>query len=284
MRTPALALTLWLLSAPLSAIADDEPTPGEMAEARVHFEQAREFEEEGEYENAADEYLSAYALYPDPEFFFNAGRVLRHAGDLDRALRYYERYLELDPDGRGAGAAEEQVEALRKELAAAQDDEPRPEDDEPPEAKDPDAAPAAGDVTDPGPLDPADPDAELYEADAGQPSRGMRIAGIATGTAGVVALGASAYFGNRARTLDNNISAFVADDPDAWTDDMISKYEQGRRANTSMLVLGGVGIVAVGAGATLYLLSDSGGSNSGGVAVTPSMRRDGAGLSLEGSF
>lgn len=282
MRARVLAIAIALAISPLSLAAEaegegedeEEPTPGEMAEARVHFERALEHEEDGDYEASADEYLTAYSLYPDPEFFFNAARVLREGGDFERSLRYYERYLELDPDGRGADAANEQVEALRERIDA-EDEEP---EEDAPEEEAETAAPAA-----PGPLDPGDPDAEVGTSADGT-AGGMRTAGVITGAAGLVALGTSAYFGNRARTLGNDISAFLDDNPGQWDDDILAKYDRGERADRAMLIFGGVGLAAVGAGAALYLMADGGGDDAGGVAIAPSLTPGGAGIAVGGSF
>lgn len=281
----ALALSLVVLVAPATASADREPTPEELAEARIHFERARGFEDAGQYERAADEYLSAYALYPDPEFFFNVGRVYRLADEPRRSLRFYRRYLELDPDGRGAEAARAEIESLREEIDEGAAESPGDEPDSEPDAPDRETQHDPSAPT-PGPLDPSDPDAQVRTADT--PSDGpntMRIAGIATGSAGVVALGVSLYFGNRARNLSDDLSDFGSDGEDAWTQDMIDKYDDGKRANTTMLVLGGVGIAAVTAGTVLYVLSgDSGDSESRGVAISPTWNPGGAGISLGGSF
>lgn len=275
MRARALAISIALFAMPAAAGAEEEePTPEEMAEARVHFEKAREHEDDGAYGAAADEYLNAYALYPDPEFFFNVGRVLRKAGNLGRALDYYERYLDLDPDGRGADAAEEQVEAIRAELDEEADPEVGDPAEDAREAEDTRDAP-----DDPGRLAPE----EAAPPEPGR-SRGMQIAGLATGAAGVVALGTSAYFGNRARSLSDEVSAFAADDPVQWSDDIIETYDDGRRADRRMLVLGGVGIAAVGAGTAIFLMAGTGSPDAGEVALSPSLEPGGAGVSVTGSF
>jgi tetratricopeptide (TPR) repeat protein len=275
-----LAFTLWLIPAAASA----NPTPEELAEARIHFERARGFEEAGEYRRAADEYLSAYAFYPDPEFFFNVGRVYRLAGDPQRALRFYERYLELDPNGRGAGAARAQVEALREEIG----DDAKPQDRDAVRDGEDDARPARDDANlqTPGPLDPSDPRASVHHTEPrGGGSQSVKIAGIATGATGLMSLTASVYFGNRARSLSNEISAWAATNPQAWNESMIIKYGQGQQANTAMLILGGLGVAAVTTGAILYVVGgDVGGSESRGVAIAPSLLPGGAGLSLGGAF
>lgn len=284
MSSRAVALLIFAaLVVPTAASADSSPSPEELAEARIHFERARGFEEAEQYARAADEYLSAYALYPDPEFFFNAGRVYRLAGDRQRALRFYERYLELDPDGRGADAARAQVEALRSEVGDDEADERKPDSEPRGERGDDADEPPAIDT--PGPLDPSDPDATLYDDAPSEGSRPVRVAGMATGAAGLVALGASAYFGNRARSLSNEIDEFVAGEPNSWTGEWIDKYDQGHRANTTMLVLGGVGVAAVTAGAILYVVGgDSGGAESRGVAIAPAWMPGGAAITIGGAF
>jgi tetratricopeptide (TPR) repeat protein len=95
-----------------------QATPQQIASARAHFETAEAAKQSGDYKTAVAEYLAAHALYPDPEFFFDVGEVYRLAGGDADALTYYQKYLKLDPNGRGAAAAHAAVDQLRRSIAA----------------------------------------------------------------------------------------------------------------------------------------------------------------------
>jgi tetratricopeptide (TPR) repeat protein len=103
-----------------AATPKKQPTQQELASARTHFNAAEAAKARGDYKTAATEYLAAHELFPDPEFFFDVGEVYRLAGDEPDALTYYQKYLDLEPNGRGAAAARTAVDELRRSIAAQQ--------------------------------------------------------------------------------------------------------------------------------------------------------------------
>jgi tetratricopeptide (TPR) repeat protein len=107
-----------------------QPTQHELAMARAHFQAAEAAKADHDYKTAATEYLLAHDLFPDPEFFFNVGEVYRLAGDEPNALTYYQKYLDLEPNGRGAATARTAVDELRRSIAAQQVAAKRAADDE----------------------------------------------------------------------------------------------------------------------------------------------------------
>lgn len=113
-----------------AAAPGKQPTQQELAGARAHFKAAEAAKARGDYKTAATEYLAAHDLFPDPEFFFDAGEVYRLAGDEPDALTYYQKYLDLEPSGRGAAAARVAVDELRRSIAARQGAARRAADDE----------------------------------------------------------------------------------------------------------------------------------------------------------
>jgi hypothetical protein len=78
------------------------------------------------------------------------------------------------------------------------------------------------------------------------PGRGLRIAGIATGGAGVVALGVGIGFGLKARSISNEAAHWSTFDPKRDSD--------GKAANRNMYVFTGVGAAAIATGSVLYYL------------------------------
>lgn len=113
-----------------AAAPSKQPTQQALAAARAHFDAAEAAKTRGDYQTAATEYLAAHALYPDAEFFFDVGEVYRLAGNEPEALTYYQKYLDLDPGGRGAAAARTAVADLRRSIDAQQAAVKRAADDE----------------------------------------------------------------------------------------------------------------------------------------------------------
>lgn len=101
-----------------AATPKKQPTQQELASARAHFKAAEAAKARGDYKTAATEYLAAYELFQDPEFFFDVGEVYRLAGDEPGALTYYQVYLNLEPSGRGSAAARTAIDELQRSIAA----------------------------------------------------------------------------------------------------------------------------------------------------------------------
>jgi hypothetical protein len=125
MRCRYVYCTLALLGMLASAVSGQpanepkgKPTPQELEQAREYFKAAEAARKQGDYQMAIEKYIATYRLFPDPEFFFDIGEVCRLVGDDGRALRYFQKYLELDPNGRGSAAAHTAVDELRRSIDA----------------------------------------------------------------------------------------------------------------------------------------------------------------------
>jgi tetratricopeptide (TPR) repeat protein len=255
------------LAAPAEA---QKPSKEQIAKAQHHFERATRYQELGEYQKAAEEYLEAYALYPEPEFFFNVGEAYRLAGDKDKAIEYFEKYLELDPGGRGSIAARKSVGELRDELEqekaarrAAEEEAARRA------AKEKETEPAPH--VEPVPRDRA-------ERATSRPGGGLRLAGIASLGAGALLVGTGAYFGLEARSISDELSE--ADRFDQ------SLYDDGKSAERTMFIMYGLGAAAVTTGAVLYYLGHRAGreGRAGGVVLAPAVHADGVSVRVLGTF
>lgn len=106
----SLALTLGL-----AGVARAQPR----AEARAHFEQGEAYFRAGGYDLAIVEYQAAYDLVPEPGLLFNIGLSCENAGDPERAIATYRRYLDADPRGGKAAEARARSEAISRGIAAA---------------------------------------------------------------------------------------------------------------------------------------------------------------------
>lgn len=296
LATPAAAQTA---SAPRK-----QPTQQELAQAREHFKAAEAAKRRHDYKAAVDRYLAAYELFPDPEFFFNVAEAYRLAGDVASSLTYYQKYLELDPGGRGAPAARAAIEELQRttraepaprrdaeldangkadEAAARRKGEidarrlaeadavwhvleheparnaaeaaaqPRPVEDAPPTSA---AAARAATATEAAAVPSIGDAMRPPEAPAGQR---LRIAGLATGGAGVIALGIGVAFGLHARS--------ISDETAQWEMFHQARFDEGQAAERNMYILTGVGAAALLTGGVLYYLGHR--ADSEAVTIVP---------------
>jgi hypothetical protein len=246
----ALALPLALGAARASAQPRDGAERDEKAVAREHFDRARALHQAGRYGDAAGEYLEAYAHYPAPVFLFDAGQVYRLAGDQQKALEHYRRYLELEPDGKGSADAREFVAeleaAIEKERAAGRagggSGEDRGGDGGGPGGG---GAAGGGPHTAAGVGEPSPPP---------PPDRGaaLRIAGLSAVGLGAMALLSATAFGVKAKMTSDELGDYHG----PWTPEQDDTYRVGERAETMMTISLVVSGVAIAAGAGLYLWGD----------------------------
>ena len=74
-----------------SALADAR------TEARAHFKKGMESIGAGRYEDGIAELLKAYEILPHPNVLYNIGRAYAEAGELEKALEYFKKYIETNP-------------------------------------------------------------------------------------------------------------------------------------------------------------------------------------------
>ena len=270
MRALVVALALGAVAVAPAAAQPGKPSKADIAEAKKRFQAAEAARAKGDWDTAATEYLAAYAKFPDPEFYFNVGEVYRRKGDDEKALEYFQKYLALDSTGRGAPAARTAVAELTKAIEArkaAEAEQKRKLDAE---------LEAAAATRGPPNAPPPPPPQDVVEAPP-RPGRGLRIAGIATGGAGLAGVGLGVYFGLRARKIDREASDWVVFDPD--------RYAQGERAARNMIIAVSVGGAAIVTGGVLYYLGYRRGRvEERPVAITPIAPSGGAGLAIGGQF
>jgi hypothetical protein len=112
---------------------------------------------------------------------------------------------------------------------------------------------------------------------AGNPGRGLRIAGITCGAAGLAAVGTAVYYYSQARSYSDKVSSSHPPNP--------SDQEAGKDAQTMQWVFYSVGAAALATGTVLYVLgwppADSG---RGSVGIAPVVGPGLAGISAQGAF
>src|SRR4051794_19479898 len=65
-------------------------------EARRRFKKGGKLFDEGKFREAAHEFEAGYAVLPRAGFLLNIAQSYRRAGDLRKAKRYYELFLQAD--------------------------------------------------------------------------------------------------------------------------------------------------------------------------------------------
>jgi len=93
-----------------SAHADDPATRA----ARRHFERGEKLFALGKFDDALEEYQTAFDAKPLPGFLYNIGQCYRNLGDYDQAIFSFKKYLKLEPDAPNKEAVETLIEELEE--------------------------------------------------------------------------------------------------------------------------------------------------------------------------
>jgi tetratricopeptide (TPR) repeat protein len=250
------------------------------ATAKAHYETATRLYDIREYDKALVEYKSAYLAQPDPAFLFNIGQCHRKLGQNQQALNFFQEYLKKaspdDPNRSQVEArirdieAEAKLQAEAAQAAAAATPAPAPEVVPPA----PTPATAAVAATPTAPAASVEQAVPVNTTPEGS-GRGLRIAGIACGAAGLASVGIGIYYYTRARSLSDRVTN--SQNPKASDD------QSGRDAQTMQWVFYGIGAGALATGTVLYLLGWP--SNPAGRTVaTPIVGPGLVGISAQGTF
>jgi tetratricopeptide (TPR) repeat protein len=98
-----------VLTIPAVGRAQDDETTA----AKEAYGEGKQLYAEGKYEEAIDKFTVTYNLTTEPNLLFNLAACAERMGDADRAIAYYEVYLEEVPDAEDAGEVRKRVERLR---------------------------------------------------------------------------------------------------------------------------------------------------------------------------
>ena len=93
--------------------ADDPATRA----ARRHFERGEKLFALGKFDDALEEYQTAFDAKPLPGFLYNIGQCYRNLADYDQAIFSFKKYLKLDPDAPNREAVERLIEELEDKKA-----------------------------------------------------------------------------------------------------------------------------------------------------------------------
>ncbi len=122
MKTIIAALLLLvgvtLALAPQPAWAE-EPSAETKAQAGQAFGRGMKRYQAKEYADAIAEWEGGYRLIPQPVFLYNIAQAHRLAGDAEKALSMYRRYLRESPSAPNRGEVEERISTLEQQLGPA---------------------------------------------------------------------------------------------------------------------------------------------------------------------
>lgn len=146
---PLLAFAVTTSFAP-SASADAR------TEARAHFKKGMDAIAAGRFDEGIPELEKAYEILPHPNVLYNIARAHAEAGNLEKAIDYYKRYLETNPPDK------DETQAVLKGLEARLK---KPEPEPPPPAPTPaQPTPTIPEAPKPAPSPPPAPVAPIGEA------------------------------------------------------------------------------------------------------------------------
>jgi len=276
MSVAAVAL-LVAVGANTARAGDDPGEVDKRKRAGKHVEEGDRYKEAGDYDAAAREYEKAYELVPHPELFFNLAQVYRLGKKKEKALEYYERYLAVEPNGRAAPQARKFARQLKKELDKAKAKEQSGSESGSGSSSGSGSGSASGSESGSG--------GDLTRrVEPSHPGRTLRIAGMATAGAGLVALAVGIKYGLDARRISNDLSDY----DQMWTQAALDRQAVGKRAEKRMFIGTGLGAAFIAGGAVLYYLGHSARAHAEeseqGVAAAPLVSGDTFGIALGGHF
>jgi tetratricopeptide (TPR) repeat protein len=91
------------------ALAEDTEA---RTQARSLFKDGEAAFQAGRYDDAIAKYQEAYALVPLPLLLFDLGQAYRLKDEPEKAVGFYRKYLDVEPNGKAAAEAREHVAAL----------------------------------------------------------------------------------------------------------------------------------------------------------------------------
>lgn len=247
------------------ALSVDTALTSPADDAEAYDQEAKDKFAAGDYEGSAVAFEKAFDASGDPAYLFNIGRVYEEAGNIPKAVEFYDRFVNSKNVAlEDRKLAVERLEVLRPIADAQKQEEEQAEEPE-------------------GAEDPVQPEVDEEPTEPEGPTKKqktLRIAGFVTLGVGVAALGAGAGLGVVARNRDESI----ADEPDIG-----SKREMADRARSAGItadVLYGVGGAAVVTGVVLVVLgyTKKGKGKADTAMVTPILGRDQAGAAFTYRF
>ncbi|KIG14706.1 Tetratricopeptide repeat domain protein [Enhygromyxa salina] len=224
-------------------------------EAEQLSDQAIEKFQAKDFDGAVALFEQAYEVDPQPNFLFNIGRVHEEAGNLEKAVEFYARFVKQP--GVDLNSRETALDRLKVLRAILQETTEKPPEEEPdPEVK---------------PVEPPPPQTDAADDDAKRKRKTLRAAGFALTGVGAAAMIGGAVVGGLAQGDFNKAGeAEVPSDSQSLLDSSKTK------ALTADILLGVGGAVLL-TGVVLVAIGFSKPKQSSRVALTPTFGPGGGG-------
>jgi tetratricopeptide (TPR) repeat protein len=248
----AAGLILMVVATPV-ARAQTTPAPPPMNdEARAHYDRGLNLYAARDYAGAIRELEQGYAVEPRREFLFALAQAQRLAGDCQRAVPLYQRFLATTPTAAQESAAQLGLARCAQQMAATP----------PTVVLTPPAAPSPPVTATPAPAP------ESWHRD---------VAGGALLTAGAVGLGVGSAFIAAAITAPKS-----ATDYDSYQNNRVTAERRWRLGLGSAVA--GAALVAGGAYRYVVIRRRAAAASGVSATVTGALLPTFAGVSLEGRF
>lgn len=203
------------------------------SEAKLHIDSATALHKDGKFAEALDEMKTAYALDPQPELLYAIARLHVQLGQCDRALPFYDRFLDSKPKDSSVAKARQAIEMCKTN---------------PPDAAQPAPPPAV--VVSPRPPSVVPPPPPIARRETVTLPWYRDVVGDALLGIGVIASGVGlvSYVGARS---DNASAAKATAYPDR-----LSLLDSARDQRNVALIAGGVGGALIVAGILKFTLGE----------------------------
>jgi tetratricopeptide (TPR) repeat protein len=223
----------------------------------------------GEYLTAIEKWQESYRLSGEPGLLFNLAQARRLASDCPEALATYRRFLAADPTSDQHQIAVDLAKELEGQCPAPKPVRPAPRVPQVPKTEPELKTEPAPEIKQPTPTPPA----------KRHSGHSLRVAGIAAGGTGIVALATGLYFGHHAQTIGDQVTSACRSGCD-WTAWKAADAE-GRRDATIGRVLDVAGTAGIVGGAILYYVGVREGVS---ITITPMTREGGTTVTWSGSW
>lgn len=269
------SLAFMVVLAPALALA--QPSPKDKQQASDLVKKAIAKSQAGEHEIAAQLYLDAYKIIPQPLLLSNIGSEYQQMDKPVEALKYFCKYIEADPTGANVSYALAQARTLYVDLggeASVEDSalckpivKPQPVNEPP--------APQPVLQPEPQPV-PEQPDKPASSSSA------LRYVGLGVAIVGAGAFGLGTYYGFEAKKISDEITNHKVSDP--WPADIKDREAEGKSDEKKQIGFMIGGGVAVAAGVTMIILGGSKSDSEARVSVAPIATSDTLGFAAAGRF
>lgn len=278
MNRRAMRILLAILTLALAAGVSRQglAQPRAKATAEGHYQKGMKAYTLGKFADAIEEFEKAYELRQEPIFLYNIAQSHRQNNSPQRAIFFYRRYLEAEPEAKNRADIEKRIKDMENQLNAKPENLGGGTTPAPVPAPLPVPAPQPDVASAPQPTSPVVVHQPLQPGTAASPGRALRISGIVVGAVGVASAATGVFLALHASSLRDE-----ATKPGSVYDD--DKYQSSKTFRTLGWVTLGAGAAAAVTGGVLYYLGVRAAS-APAVAVLPFAAPGAGGATLYARF